>query len=246
MQALHSLRAAAPLALLLSAVALSPVRAQTTAVSFAPGFTGIESTAAGEGVASYNLGFSFTVNAPVIVTQLGYFADPSYSPITSRVGGGPQDYQYTTSHDVGIYTASGTLLLSGTVTQADTLDGNFRFAAPSSLPALLLLPGQNYIIAGVTGQYDPFFEDVQTQDGTASALLTAPQVNYGGSVSALGGSLASNNFSASPLSDPGIFRPDFKFRAAPVPEASTLASTGLLLLLGLAGAGVSARRRRPA
>lgn len=108
----RSLFAAAPLALLASFAPLSPVRAQTQAVTFAPGFTGIESSASTEGVDSYNLGFTFSVNAPVVVTQLGYFADPSYTPPTARPAGS-QEYQYATSHDVGLYNSSGLLLLSG-------------------------------------------------------------------------------------------------------------------------------------
>lgn len=223
--------AAAPLALLSAAVLSAPARAQSTAaVSFAPGFTGISSTAATEGVSSYNLGFTFSVNAPVVLTQLGYYYDTIY----------------TTTHAVGLYGAGGLLLLSGTVTQADPLDGSFRYAAPS-LPGFVLLPGQGYILSGVTGADDPFFEDVQTQDGTASALVTAPQITFGGAVSAVGGDLSANQFAASPESDPGLFGPNFQFTpqaSPPVPEASTVASTGLLLLLGLSLAGVSAHRRR--
>ncbi len=225
-----SLRLVAPAALLLSISLLSPVRAQTPAVSFAPGFTGFEDTAANEGVASYNLGFTFSVNAPVIVTQLGYFADTASGP-------------YTTTHAVGLYSSTGALLLSGTVAQSDPLSGFFRYTAPS-LPAFVLLPGQGYILSGVTGADDPFFFGVQTQDGTASALSTAPQINFGGAVSTVGSTLADNNFQADPNADPGIFGPNFQFTSlsAPVPEASTLVSTGLLLTLG--GLAVAVRRRK--
>lgn len=222
-----SLRFITPAALLLSVALLSPVRAQTPAVSFSPGFTGFTDTAANEGVASYNLGYTFSVNAPIIVTALGYYSEGAY----------------TTTHDVGLYSSAGTLLLSGTVSNADPLTDFFRYTTPN-LTDFALLPGQTYTLAGVTGANDPFFFGVQTQDGTASALNTAPQINFGGAVSTEGSTLTDNNFQADPNANPGTFGPNFQFAPAPVPEASTLVSTGLLLCLGLGSWAVTARRRR--
>ncbi|MDQ2688144.1 MAG: hypothetical protein M3Y28_09790, partial [Armatimonadota bacterium] len=149
--------------------------------------------------------------------------------------------QYTSDHAVGLYSSNGTLLLSGNVTNASTPTDFFRYTTPN-LPGFVLLTGQTYTLSGVTGANDPFFFGVQNQAGIASALNTAPQINFGGAVDTVGSTLADNNFQPDPILDPGTFGPNFQFAPAPVPEASTLVSTGLLLTLG--GLAVVTRRRK--
>ena len=250
-----------------SAIALMltvhPAAAQTTVIGFAPGFSGGETsaslnlaTSAYNETASYNLGYTFSVSAPAIVTQLGFFADPyyydpnnpHYSDQTASKNG---TEAYAQSHDVGIYNAAGTLLTFATVTQADPLTDFFRYAALSPASDLVLLPGQTYTVAGVTGADDPFFEDVQTTNASGnlqSGITPAPGFTYGGSVSAVGVSLADNGFQSSSQSDPGLFGPNFRFSpviasAAPEPgQWSVLA----LAALGLGTLIVRVRRRQAA
>ncbi len=54
------------------------------------------------------------------------------------------------NHDVGLYTATGTLVATTTVTPTDTLDGIFRYH--SILP--VNLAAGDYVLVGVAG-YDP-------------------------------------------------------------------------------------------
>ena len=240
-----------------SAIALMlsvyPAAAQTTVVSFDPASSGIESTASNEGVLSYNLGYSFTVNAPITVTALGFFADPYYydpaNPYYNTLGSTSQ--AYAISHDVGIYTSTGTLLLSATVSQSDALVNNFRYASPSIGPNLTLLPNTSYIIAGVTGTYDPFYEDVQITDSNGAqqyGIVTPPEVTYGGSVSAVGNSLTGNSFQSSALSNPGLFGPNFQFNTLPASAAPEPGQWSVLALaaLGLGTLIVRVRRRAAA
>jgi hypothetical protein len=72
---------------------------------------------------SFSMGYTFTVNQPVTVTALGYF-----------------DYQgdgFVTSHNVGIYNGSGTLLTQALLNSGteNPLIGNFRYTdiAPITL-----------------------------------------------------------------------------------------------------------------
>jgi hypothetical protein len=93
------------------------------------------------GAPQYNLGFAFTVNAPVTVTALGYF-----------------DYQrdgFATPHNVGIYNASGTLLTqallnAGTV---NPLIGNFRY---TDIAPITLAVGTYTLSATTYGPADPW------------------------------------------------------------------------------------------
>ncbi|MGI4792212.1 MAG: hypothetical protein ACRYFS_25590 [Janthinobacterium lividum] len=238
-------------------LALHPAAAQTTAVSapatLTTGSTGFEtsvsydsSTGTYDENASANLGFSFTVNAPIVITGLGFFADPSYydanNPSYDTLGSTTQPY--ASSHAVGIYAADGSVLISGTVSQSDTLTNYFRYSAPSVGAGTVLLPGQTYIIAGVTGADDPYWYNVLNPDGSP-VLTYASEINFGESEFIGGDSLASSIFSASHDYDPGFFGPNFQFSDAPVPEASTTVSLGLLLALGIGGLGLSVRRRSP-
>ncbi len=255
---MYILRLAAPAALLLSAALLSPVRAQTAAFSFTPGAYGVEDNAAdatGSATGSYSLGFSFTAHAPVFVTSLGYFSDPSFNPnvpfntvALSPAPGG--SYSYTSSHQVGLFQIlpgvgglpeTGLLLAETTVTQSSTPSGDFLYH--SLLAPVALTPGTSYVLAGVTGPQDPYVFDIQDDGQPGSVgLVVNPVITYGQSRYAISSSLTFPG-STDAFSEPGFFGPNFQFSrlSAPVPEASTLVSTGLLLILG--GLAVAARRR---
>jgi len=109
-----------------------------------------------------------------------------------------------------------------------------------------LTPGTSYVLAGVTGPQDPYVFGVQDNDQPGLAgLAVNPAITYVQDRFAVSSSLTFPG-STDAFSEPGFFGPNFQFmpQAAPVPEASTLVSTGLLLCLGLGGWAVTARRRR--
>jgi hypothetical protein len=91
--------------------------------------------------APLSIGFTFNVNAPVTVTALGYFDYGSNG--------------FATSHDVGIFTGSGTLLThallsAGTVNQ---LVGNFRY---TDIAPITLAAGTYKLAATTNGSADPW------------------------------------------------------------------------------------------
>lgn len=235
---LLSLLPALPAFLALSAA--HPAAAQAPAIGFAAGATGFEANAAydlNDPNGSFSLGFEFLANSPVFVTSLGYFNDPSYNPSVPT---------FAQPHQVGLYlltpgTANtGTLLASTFVTAGGTANGYFLYQALSTPVALLA--GNKYVLAGVTGPTDPYFFGVQDQNGN-SALTVDPSITYGHDRVVASSTLVFPTGTDS-ISEPGYFGPNMILsQSAPVPEASTTVSLGLLLALGLGGLGLSARRR---
>lgn len=227
----------------------TPALAQQTAVGFTANATYLEDTAsidfanpdtgAYDEQASYNLGWQFTVNSSVLVTKLGFFADPAYydpsNPSYSVSGSTSQPFAQ--SHAVGVYkivpgvAETGLLLFSATVTQSDPLVNSFRYAAPT-LPigggSFVLAPGQ-YVIAGVTGADDPFAELVQQPDGS-NALVTPSAITFFENRVVPGSTLAAYPTMTEALTGAGYFGPNFQFQA--VPETSSVVSLGLLQAFG--------------
>ena len=119
-------------------VMASPIEA----LSF-PNGVGFYADTSNFAVSNFNVGWSFTVNSPIVVTSLGYFDGGSLG--------------LNESHNVGIYTSTGTLLTSATVAagtaeplvaSTGTQPANgFRYQAIS---AYILAPG-SYSIAGLVG-----------------------------------------------------------------------------------------------
>jgi len=199
-----------------SVLAASPRAGADTAVSLTPD-PGQVSTG------DWSLGFLFSVNSAINVTQLGFFDDN---------GDG-----LASSHDVGIYTTSGSLLVSATVSTSDPLDGLFRYVGISPLS---LTAGQQYIIAASTGP------DTPTNPGdpfvyNPLAFSTAPEITFIEARFIASPALA---FPVDSQASEGYFGPNFKFEAAAaVPEPSAFFSAATA---GLVGLGVARRRRRSA
>src|SRR4051794_39543468 len=102
--------------------------AQVPAIS---GFTGATVFGAVSSPASdQTIGFSFTPASNVVVTALGVWDASTGDPLTQ-------------SHQVGIWTAGGTLLASGTVPANGPLTGSWRYV---SISPVTLTAGQSYIV----------------------------------------------------------------------------------------------------
>ena len=240
--------------------ALHPAAAQTPAVGFTPNAYGVTDNAADAngpgGAASYSLGFEFTANTPEFATALGYFNDPSFDPTApfNTVSLSPEasgSYMYASAHQVGLYQVvpgtaltpeTGLLLAQASVTNSSMADGDFLYAPLAA--AVPLLPGVSYVLAGVTGGTDPYLFNIEDDTQTLGGIgLTTSGITYTEDRYADSSALVFPG-STDTGSEPGFFGPNLLTSMnAPVPEASTTVSLGLLLALGLAGLGLSAHRR---
>lgn len=178
--------------------------AQTPALSFTGG------SFLGANAGTY--GWAFTLSNTITVTDLGYF----------DFGGNGLNQ----SHDVGIWTSSGTLLVSATVPSgtAGTLIDGFRY----TLITPTILPPGDYVIGG--------FESGSSGDPivvTATTITTASGITYNGS--AISGA-TSFSFPSEPGQGNSYFGPNFEFNN--VPEPTTVA----LLVLGGLTAGFVRKR----
>jgi len=107
---------------------------------------------------------------------------------------------------------------------------------------VLLATGGDYVLAGVTGPTDPYVFDIQ--DSSGNAALTTNGITYVQDRYAVSSSLVlptQTDANAPFPSTPGFFGPNFL--SAPVPEASTTVSLGLLLVLGAGALAWKSRRR---
>src|SRR5579884_1742390 len=253
--------AAAALAAALLALAPHPAKAQTAAIGFTSGAVGAEDDAWDTFSPGYNLGFQFNVTTPITVTSLGYFNDPSYVVPTNQGYGLTSvyltppptgSYTYSSDHPVGIYDLTGDLLASATVTSASTANGDFLY---TDLTSPVNLGDGSYIIAGLTGLYDPYVYDVgdYTQPYPYVGITQGPGVQFvtneytvDSSGSTDQSALSTyNTFSNAVGDDAGFFGPNFLFQpqgnTPVVPESSSLALFGAC---GLALFGLLAFRRR--
>jgi hypothetical protein len=161
---------------------------------------------------SWSLGFKFTTNdAPVTVTQLGFYDDGKNG--------------LTENHDVGIFDSAGNVLVSATVLTTDALTSWFRF---HSITPYTLAANQTYFIQAVTGSehytYFPAGFSVDPAITFATDAWKNPQTN----------ALAFPNSSYGFTQDQGsLFGPNFVMGAeVPVPPTILLLGSGLLGLGG--------------
>jgi hypothetical protein len=167
-------------------------------------------------------GFAFSATSAVDVTALGIFAGPSLS-----LPGG--------SFAVGLWTDSGTLIASTSVTAADPSQDSFFF---HSIAPVSLITGQNYVVgAQMGGGVQTYFGgDYTMADGLQyigsrwvnSACLTMPFCYDG------------------PGSDPGYLGGNLLITpatATPEPSSTGLMVLGVLVILAgmLPGAGLKSR-----
>jgi LPXTG-motif cell wall-anchored protein len=167
-----------------------------------------------------SVGWRFTVETPVTVTGLGWYAP----------NGGP----LALSHRVGLWDPSGALLTSVVVPigTAAPFDGLFRTA---DVTPLVLSPGVDYVVGGENffGNPDRLATNVtQTVD---------PRITYGHPTFSLIGSGFTRPDMDSGATT-GFYGPSFSAAPAPEPSTLTLAGLGTLGLLGY----VWRRRKRAA
>lgn len=181
------------------------VRAQTPAVSI--------SGASEFGPVTGTYGWAFTLSTTLSVTDLGYF---------DFGGNGLNE-----AHQVGIWTNTGTLIVSATVPSGTTgtLNSGFRYVL---VPTTLLAPG-DYVIGG--------FDSGTSSDPieVGATITTAPGITYNGS--AVSGANAFS-FPSEPGQGNSYFGPNFEF--SNVPEPATI---GLLIFGGLSACGLVRKKR---
>jgi hypothetical protein len=174
---------------------------------------------------SWSLGYKFSVTANVVVTALGFY-DANGAPLKE-------------SHQVGIYDDSGQLLVSTTVSNADALDGHFRY---HDFPGIVLQGGHTYYVAAVTGS------DNYTWSPTGA--YSDPRVQYLSDAFIRSSTLAfpTDSVGYTSLSQVGWFGANFKLAGATTQGGTAGApepSSSLLLGLGVLVLGGCAWRRRP-
>ena len=165
-----------------------------------------------DGDGPWTLGWTFTTAGPLTISALGAY---------DFGGDGFQQ-----SHDVGIWTTSGTLLATATVSSGNTLIGGFRY---TSLASNLTLAAGTYVV----GAADMGVGDSYSFDGIVTML---DGITYGESRYGFGGGLA---LPVGHVDRLGYFGGNFLVGNS-VPEPATWA----LMIGGFVMVGAAARRRR--
>ncbi len=153
------------------------------------------------------LGYSFLVNSSISVVSLGVYDHNSDGLVSS--------------HDVGLWNSSGTLLASATVPAGTgaTLDSSYRFV---TISAVNLSPGSIYYVGAVklTSDLDEWIAD-------PLSFATAPEITYDSRrFEVFAGSLVFPDLAGS--NSVGYFGGNFQFAA--VPEPTTWALIGVVTL----------------
>lgn len=160
------------------------------------------------------IGYSFSVSQSISVTDLGVW-DENANGLAE-------------SHQVGIFTTGGALLVSTTVTSADTLLNSFRY---HSIAPYALGPG-TYVMGA-------YFAGWGDTGAAAATITTSPEITFIDNLYLYGSGFTLPTVHWSGF-DAGNIGPNFIYQTSQVPEPVSLA----LLGLGLAGLGFR-RRKNP-
>jgi len=186
--------------------------------NFGQAFTGA-ATGATLGDGPFTLGWSFTVTNPITVTNLAVYHDNGVGLLES--------------HDVGIWNATGGLVVSATVIPADPCvadQGGFQQWCIVSVSAKLA-PGTYTIGAVWNNLLDPMIFP-GTLSGEGIANVNGPSIVLLQNEFVFGGTLTDpTNTTGDTMS---YFGPNFAYSTSAVPEPGTLIMLGTGVL-GLAG-----------
>jgi hypothetical protein len=159
--------------------------------------------------ADCTVGWSFEVNSQIQVDGLGIF----------DVGGNG----LINDHAVGLWDSTGTLLASGTVTNAATpmtsISGDGRWMVQTIAP--VILSSGTYTIGGF---YGAFGADTFIARGTSA---TIPEIGFTGDALTFTAAL-SNPTGTDPSFNDGFFGATFTAQAVPEPANLMLLGTGIL------------------
>jgi len=184
------------------------------------GFSGgTQFTSWGGGAIGDTIGWRFTVNQDIIVTDLGI-----WNADTDATNPG-----LTADHPVAIWDLNtATMLTSGIAGPGGSAIGEWTY---DDTPDIVLLAGTTYVIGAFY-----IFDDGDNYISTAAGLTTDPDVNFGGAHSP---SVSDNGFAFpddfSGAGSIGRFGPNFLFTPVPAPASA--------VLLGLGGIAAIRRRR---
>jgi len=181
--------------------------------------TGTEIPSGGSGTA----GYTFVVNSPIVVTELGFY-DAGLNGLFD-------------SHEVGIFDLTGGLIVSGTVDAGtvDPLVDQFRY---TPVTPTLLTPG-TYLIGAF---YPAGTTNSDYADIGAPSVIPDPRIAYGSSA-VLAGPAFAPPLPPLPATAATVFGPNFLITSPSVPEPSSLA---FLATSVMSSAGLLLRRRRRA
>ena len=159
------------------------------------------------------VGWSFTANDNLSVTSLGLWDETPADPLAQ-------------THQVGLWSSTGTLLGSATIQTNSPLTGSFRYAA---IAPVALTSGLTYFLGS---EVSSPFSDRYTS--SASSIVTAPEITFLGT--ARNNSAGGFSFPSITGSANGRFGPNFQFQVVPtsVPEPSSIIGLAALGTLGAA------------
>ncbi len=204
-------------ALTLLGLAALPNTAQAQSPAVTGFTTGSTFTSFGNGVNGETIGWRFQAVTVLNVSSLGYWDQTPGTPLAS-------------SHQVGLWTDSGTLLGNVTVQVNSGLVGSFRYE-PLGSP-ITLTAGDFYRVGALD-----LSSDGDNYTSNVTSLTTDPRITFTGSTR----NNTNEGFTFPAVHGAGIqgrFGPNLLIAAA-APEPGTLA----LLALGIVG-GIVARRRK--
>jgi hypothetical protein len=215
--------------LLLSSMAASLIISNAANAALAIDFSSVTGSYIDQN--NRNVGWEFTVNSPITVTGLGFYDAGSDGLVSS--------------HAVGIYSSTGTLLISGTV-QAGTLDplsGLFRIVTVA--PTILSVG--SYVIDGLLlGNTDAWTWSPFLSPTGINGLAVDPSITVGSNGSARFNCCGETALAFPVSLDSSIggnralfVGPNFQI-AGGVPEPTTWA----MMILGFAGVGFMTYRRK--
>ena len=204
-------------------VALAGVSSLATAQAVT-GFTGGSQFTSffGGAIAGDTVGWQFTVNSDIFVTDLGVWnADTALG-----------NEGLTSDHRIGIWDlTTGALMVDGSAGPGGAVSGEWTYSAVINT---MLTTGNTYVIGALYNAGG--VEDGDNYISSASSVSMDPTINFGGGRSPLAADMGfalPETFSGS--TSLGRFGPNFQFTPVPTP--------GSMAILGLGGLMVTRRRR---